>query len=114
MRTRVMTISVAICVSLGVAACGANQPTPAERLKCSDYKAFSASGSLEGGGAPTPLDAAKAIAGNSVGFNVPADGWVQLGSASASGTDLRSGDVQVTAVQLKDGTWAVFSGKACN
>ena len=114
MPTKVMAILVAMCVSLGIASCGANQPTPAERLKCSDYKAFSASGSLEGGGAPTPLDAAKAIAGNSVGFNVPADGWVQLGSARASGTDLRSGDVQVTAVQLQDGTWAVFSGKACS
>lgn len=113
MGAMVSAATVGVCVVLGLAACGSEQATPAERLKCSDYKAFSASGSLEGGGAPTPIEAAKAVAGNSHGFTIPVDGWVQLGSASPSGTDLRAGDVQVTAVQLEDGTWAVFDGKAC-
>jgi hypothetical protein len=107
--TAALTATLVCCL----ASCGSGQATPAERLTCSAYKAFSASGSLEGGGAPTPIDAAKAAAGNDFGFTIPDDGWVQLGSVKPSGTEVRSGDVQLTAVQLKDGTWSVFEGKTC-
>ena len=104
-----LTVALVSCL----ASCGSGPATPAERLTCSAYKAFSASGSLEGGGAATPVDAAKAAAGSSFGFTIPGDGWVQLGSTKPSGTEVRSGDVQLTAVQLEDGTWSVFDGKTC-
>lgn len=111
MRTGAVAAALAVCALAELTACGSSQPTQAERLTCSNVRQFAAQGP-DTGGAPTPLDAAKAVAGDTAGFTIPADGWVQVGSTSPSGTILRSSDVEVTAVRLKDNTWAVFEGKS--
>jgi hypothetical protein len=113
MKVRVVVSATCVMAAFTLAGCGGSTATPAERLKCDEYKAFSASRSLDGGGSPTPVEAAQAAAGGGFGVPIPSDGWVQLSGGTPSGTYLRSGNVQVTAVQLKDGSWAVIEGKAC-
>jgi hypothetical protein len=113
MKMRVAASVASGVAVLALAGCGGSSATPTERLKCDEYQEFSVSRSLEGGGSPTPIEAAQAAASGGFRMSIPSDGWVQLRGGTASSTYLRSGDVQVTAVQLKDGSWAVIEGKSC-
>jgi hypothetical protein len=99
-----------------VAGCGQQGTTPATRLSCAEYREFSATQDLSGGGSPSPEEAAAKLSESSaLPFAVPGSGWVTLGSPGpdAEAVTLRSGDVQVEAIRAKDGTWLIDGARAC-
>jgi hypothetical protein len=86
-------------------------------LTCRNFQIFSVSLAKDGGGAATPLDAASdAATTGGFGWDLPADGWVVIGSpdTNASEVGLRSGDVELHAFRARDGTWLIDSGKRCS
>lgn len=113
MRNRGIVLMLTLGVAALVSGCG-QQTTPAERLSCSEYTQYSASMSLEGGGQPTAIAAAEKFSETgAASFPVPSSGWVTVGPTTGSSVTVRSGDVQLSTIQAKDGTWLVESAKAC-
>lgn len=99
-------------------ACGPTQVSgtsapPSAESRCRSGAGFSLSLVNAAGGAPTPTAAAEAISGKVPGWTIPATGWSVVPGGSPATTYLRSGNIEVTAVEMSDSTWFVTEGTRC-
>ena len=79
-----------------------------------DGAGFAASRAVEGNGSAGPIAAARdfELHGDIPGFGTPASIWTVSAQRYGAAT-LVSGRVSLHALQMRDGTWWIDSGKRC-
>lgn len=109
-----MKIIVAVLLLGSLTGCGgaSSDARASGGGSCDEGAAFSRSMASSGGEAnpQAALDAAAAENPSNYPFDIPTDGWEAVSDAGRQQTS-RAGDVELTVLQLEDGTWAVESGR---
>ena len=106
-------LALALLTACGPTPASGTSATPGTDSSCRTGAGFSLSLANPAGGALSPTAAAAAVSGKVPGWSIPATGWSVVPGGSQAATYLRSGNLQVTAVQVSDGTWFVTEGTRC-
>jgi hypothetical protein len=106
-------LALALLTACGPTQASETSASPSPESSCGSGAGFSLSLATPAGGAVSPTAAAEAVSGKVPGWSIPATGWSVVPGGSPAATYLRSGNLQVTAVQVSDGTWFVTEGTRC-
>lgn len=101
--TTALRLALVTVLTVSAAGCGVMGNGPS----CTG---FALSIAVQGGGAASPFEAARQYAQDE--GHLPTTGWTTV-ETTDSGVSLRSGESRLHAMQLRDGTWIIDSGRRC-